>query len=378
MDPERFRVLLIGASGTFGQRIAAALARDPSLALILAGRTAATCEALATRLRGAGAGVRIETATLDVESASLAETVARLRPDLVIHSAGPFQGRDYRVAEAALGCRSHYVDLADGRGFVQGIGQLDAMARGAGRWAISGASSVPALTAAVVDALRPQFAALTSVEAAISPGNRTPRGLATTQAILGYVGRPFPLLLGGRLRTAYGWQSLRRLRLPGLAPRWVARCDVPDLALLPERYPELRSVEFRAGLELRRMHFGLWLASWAVRAGLVRSLAGHAPALLRLSERWLDAGSDVGIMQVELCGLDPDGRPLRRCWRIVARDGSGPQIPATAAVLLARRLARGGLPGGGAGPCLGFFTLDEFLRELVDFPIQASLAAGAS
>ena len=122
----------------------------------------------------------------------------------------------------------------------------------------------------------------------------TPRGLATTEAILGYVGRPFAMRLDGTWRTVHGWQSLRRERYPGAGVRWLARCEVPDLGLLPSRYPQLRTCDFRAGLELRRMHFGLWLASWAVRAGLPRSLRPWAGTLLRLSERWLDAGSDIG------------------------------------------------------------------------------------
>ena len=73
----------------------------------------------------------------------------------------------------------------------------------------------------------------------------------------------------------------------------LARCEVPDLSVLPARWPQLATCDFRAGLELRRMHFGLWLASWAVRCGLLRNLPRRASALLALSNRWLGAGSDV-------------------------------------------------------------------------------------
>lgn len=366
----RFRILLIGAYGQFGRRIAAELARDPGMQLVLAGRDEAKAQAFAASLDGDA-----EAAALDVETSDLERAIAALRPGLVVHTAGPFQRRDYRVAGAALACGAHYIDLADARAFVQHITALDARARDAGRWVVSGASSVPGLSGAVVAALRPRFARLDRIESAISPGNRTERGLATTRAILGYVGRRYPALIEGREQDVHGWQSLRRLRDHATGTRWLARCDVPDLALLPLRYPELRHCDFRAGLELRRMHLGLWLASWAVRTRLVRDLPRWAPALLRLSERWLARGSDVGLMQVRLDGVDHDGRALALDWRIVATDGSGPQIPATAAVVLARKLARGALPGAGARACLDLFDLDEFTVALAGYPITTSLRA---
>jgi saccharopine dehydrogenase-like NADP-dependent oxidoreductase len=367
------RILLIGAYGQFGRRIASALADDARLTLILAGRDLATAEQLRTALTKAGARATLLCASVDVESADLAQAILALAPQQLIHTAGPFQRRDYRVAEAALACGAHYLDLADGRDFVLGIEALDAAAKAAGCWVISGASSVPGLSAAVIEAHRPRFASLQRVEAAICPGNRTSRGLATTRAILGYVGRPFPALIDGRWQRVHGWQSLRRLHLPPLGPRWVARCEVPDLGVLPQRYSQLQHCDFRAGLELRRMHFGLWLASLAVRLGLPLALPRWAPALLRLSERWLQAGSDSGMMCVEMAGLDPQGAPLRLRWHLLAHDGCGPQVPATAAVVLARKLAGGELPGGGARPCLDLFTLAEFLDALAGYPISTGL-----
>jgi hypothetical protein len=367
-----FRILIIGAYGQFGRRIAQGLSADPGIALILAGRSIAHAMALRDELAARGACASLSVENIDVDAASLNERLRAIDPDLVIHTAGPFQQRDYRVAEASLACSAHYVDLADGRAFVGGIAALDAAARAQGCWIISGASSVPGLSAAVIAAHAPQFAKLASVESAISPGNRTPRGLATTRAILGYVGQPYRALIDGRWRNVYGWQSLRRTVAPGLVPRWLARCDVPDLDLLPARYPTLRHCDFRAGLELRRMHLGLWLASWAVRYRLASNMRRWARPLLRMSEWWLEAGSDTGLMTVDMRGAGHDRKPLHLQWSIVAEHGSGPRIPATAAVVLARKLARGELPGSGATPCLDLFTLDEFLDMLRDAPIRAS------
>lgn len=369
----RFRVLLIGAAGQFGRRIAAALAGDAAIQLVVAGRDAASLAALADALATIHPDAGVQIATIDVAASDLQARLQTLAPQLVVHTAGPFQGQDYHVAEAVLRCGAHYVDLADGRQFVAGIGAIDALAKSCGRWAIAGASSVPGLSAAVIAALLPRFSRLDAVESAISPGNRTERGLATTRAILGYVGKPYPALIDRQWQPVIGWQSLRRLRIPGCGTRWFARCEVPDLALLPQRHPSLRHCDFRAGLELRRMHLGLWAASWLVRCKLLPSLQPWAAPLLRLSNRWLQAGSETGVMLIDLHGLDHAGHPLALRWRIVAPAGSGPQIPATPAVVLVRKLARGQLPGAGAVPCLDLFTLDDCLDALRRFPIHAHL-----
>ncbi|MHB1057060.1 MAG: saccharopine dehydrogenase family protein [Rhodanobacter sp.] len=362
------RVVLIGAAGVFGSRIARQLADDPRLALALAGRQQASLAALRDSLDDPS----VQVATLDVATSGLAKALAALQPQLVIHAAGPFQAQDYRVAEACLACGSDYVDLADGRDFVGGIHRLDGRAREAGRLLVSGASTVPALSSAVVDDLLPRFAALETIAHAISPGNRTPRGDATVAAILGYCGRPLRLWRDGRWQHGHGWMGTRRQAFP-FGRRWVGLCDVPDLGLFPARYPGVRDVAFRAGLELKRLHFGTLAAAWLVRLGLIRDLARHAPRLRRISEWFLDAGSDVGGMVVELAGCDAQGRPLRLRWSLSAAAGHGPQIPATPAVVLARKLADGELSVRGAMPCMGLFTLDEALAALDGFAIVTQL-----
>ncbi len=371
------RVLLIGAAGQFGQRIVAELARETGWTLLLGGRTVSSLSARAAALAASSApkvAARVEIAAIDVDDVALADRLRALTPDLVIHTAGPFQGSDYRVARASLAAGAHYVDLADARAFVTGVGALQAEAKAAGRWAISGASSVPALSSAVVAAFAPRFAALRRVESAIAPGNRTDRGLATTKAILGYVGQPYRAKVDGAWREVRGWQSLRRWRSSALGTRWLARCDVPDLDLLPARWPSLMHCEFRAGLELKRMHHGLWLASWAVRAGLVRDLSTFAEPLLAMSRWWQGAGSDRGGMRVVLEGEGAAGRPLQVDWQLVAGSGDGPQVPATAAVLLARRFAAGTMPGAGAEACVDLLRLDEFEAAWAGFDIRTTVS----
>ncbi len=319
------RVLLIGAAGVFGNRIARQLSHDRRFELTLGGRHLGNLETLRAQLAGPG----VQLVMLDVTASGFSEALASLRPQLVIHAAGSFQGQDYRVAEACLARGSDYVDLADGRDFACGISRLDARARAAGQLLVSGASTVPALSSAVIDALLPQFSRLDVIEHAISPGNRTRRGNATVAAILGYCGKPVRLWRGGSWQREYGWMAGRRQRF-AFGDRWVALCDVPDLELFLGRYPGVRSVVFRAGLELKRLHFGTLLAAWLVRLGLIRDLARYAPRLRRISEWFLESDSDVGGMVVELSGLDALDKPLHLRWSLTAAASEGPQVSATA------------------------------------------------
>jgi saccharopine dehydrogenase-like NADP-dependent oxidoreductase len=364
-----FRVVLLGAGGIFGNRLARRLAGDGRFELVLAGRTHAVLQELAGELRNAaGGGVTI--AVLDALADDFATRLASLRAQLVIHAAGPFQLQDYRVAQACLDCGSHYVDLADGRDFVAGITRLDAAARSAGRLVASGASSVPALSSAVVDAWMSRFARLDRIESAISPGNRTPRGDATVASILGYCGRPIRVWRDARWQVAHGWMGTRRVRLAN-ARRLVGICDVPDLELFPQRYPGVRTVQFRAGLELPLLHGGTWLAAALVRMGVLRDLARHAGRLRRWSEWFMRWGSDVGGMTVELSGEDASGRPLRVRWWLEAAAGEGPEVPVTPALVLAQRLADGTLPVIGAMPCVGLLDLEALMAALAPFAVRS-------
>ena len=364
------RVLLIGATGVFGSRIARRLSCDPRFEVIFAGRHRGALDELVA----ASGASNVSTATLDVEAADLFRVLARLQPQLVIHTAGPFQERDYRVAEARLDCGSHYIDLADGRCFVSSIRRLHDRAVRAGRLIVSGASSVPALSSAVVDALLPKFGRLDSVEHAISPGNRTPRGDATVASILGYCGRPIRTWRDGEWRVAYGWMDGKRQKFP-FGVRRVGVCEVPDLELFPERYPEVRTVTFRAGLELPLLNAGTWCAATLVRMRLIRNLASHARILRRLSERFMRFGSDVGGMAVEMHVKDHDGSPLHLRWYLTADAGQGPEVPATPAVVLARELADGRLTAKGAQPCMGLLSLEQIETGFSGFALRTGVDA---
>ena len=124
-------VLVLGGYGGFGARLVRRLAADGHDVLV-AGRRLAKAEAFC-------AGMKRRHPLEADRDGNLASILDRHEPSLVIDAAGPFQGSGYGVPTACIAAGIPYLDLADGRRFVTGIGALDRDAREAGVAVISGA-----------------------------------------------------------------------------------------------------------------------------------------------------------------------------------------------------------------------------------------------
>ncbi len=317
---------------------------------------------------------RIQLARIDLSSLGFREALKDLSPEIVVHCAGPFQGQDYRVASAAIAAGAHYIDLADGRDFVANFADCNnAAAESAEVVAVAGASTVPALSSAVVDHFAGRFKKLREIQIVIAPAQRAARGTATIAGVLSYAGRPFKWLHRGEWVNAYGWQEIRRTRIEGVGTRWAAACDVPDLELFPRRYPSVETVEFRAALEIAMQHGVLWVVSMLRRWDLRLPIERWAVPLDRFAS-WLDGfGSERGGMLVSLIGTYFDGRTARIEWHLNAPKNHGPEIPCMASVLLVRKLARGDAMVHGATPCMGLLTLADFEPEFARWGIATTI-----
>jgi len=206
----------------------------------------------------------------------------------------------------------------------------------------------------VIDSLIARLPQIDEIQIAIAPGQRAPRGEATIAAVLGYAGRPFKWRSRGAWRDAWGWQELKRMRFLRTGRAWAAACDVPDLELFPKRYPGVRTMEFRASLELGTQQLALGSRRCCAGAACAcRSSAGEAarpdgrvdgrlgrPSRGMAGERHGEAAERKTARGSN--GISP---PTRQ---------HGPEIPCMAAILLARKLARGGVAQPGAFPCMGF------------------------
>jgi saccharopine dehydrogenase-like NADP-dependent oxidoreductase len=340
------KVVVLGGYGNFGARISRALAGDDAIELVIAGRDSKRADVV-----------------LDTSASSFAEDLRRLGAGLVIHTAGPFQGQNYAVAHACAAAGAHYIDLADGRRFVCDFSRrLDEEFRAADRTGITGASTVPALSSAVVDAASHRLDAIEGIDLCIAPAQRAARGVATLEGVLSYCGAPIEVWREGRWQTMYGWAEPHLVRFAKLKPRRGALCDIPDLELFPARYAGVRDVMFRAALEVGVTQSVFALVAQLHRRGLIarpQALAG----LLHRSGRLVDwMGTPDGGMFVRITGRA--GGELRSIeWHITAPDHHGPEIPCMAAILLARKLARGESLPAGAMPCMGLLALEEFAPE---------------
>jgi len=366
MNGAKVRVLVLGAYGFFGDRISTALARNPRIELILAGRDLNKATALAYQL-----GLKADRAkVLDATDPRFGAQLKKLRVQLLIHTAGPFQKQRYDVAQAAIQAGCHYLDLADGRAFVQGITRLDVAARAANVSVISGASSLPALSSAVVDEYRGDFSRLEAIHIGLTSGALVP-GIATIRAVFGYCGQPFRVLEGGRQIEVRGWSDTEIHEFPKpIGERRLSRCDVPDLDLLVSRYPGVKSVSFRAGFASDTGHKTIELLARLVERGVLKSAAPFARPLFTVG-RWVQSLlSDSGAMYIKMEGLGTDGQPHELTWTIVAGDNHGPHIPCGPSIALANKFAAGATLPVGAMPCMGLLKVDDILETLKNLRIR--------
>lgn len=368
------RILLLGGYGNFGKRLGALLLGLENVQVIIGGRHLERAEALKQKWEKEFNNISpISVIVLDRNDDSFAEQLKNANIQILVHLAGPFQGQDYKVAKACIDNNIHYVDIADARKYVSCIGELDKSAKKQEVIIVSGASSVPGLSTAVVDKFALNFSTLRLIEMGIAPGNRVERGVGTLASVFQYVGKPFERLDNGSWSTAYGWQDSHKAYFgDNVGLRWQASCDVPDLELLPQRYKHLSTVKFYAGLEVGFLHLMLWKLSWLVRIGLIPNLSSFAKVIEKTSHLFDSLGTEVGGMHVHLYGTDLNYQPLDMNWHLVAESGHGLNIPILPAYIVIQKIINEELTVG-ARPCVSLFTLEEFDRAAENFNIYHTL-----
>jgi len=367
------RIVVIGGTGHFGGRFCRRIVGEKHTELVLTSRSDAGAQSLVDELRKLHPSAAVSAARLDLSSPGFSDDLKSLRPDIVVHTAGPYQGQDYRVAKACIEAGSHYIDLADGRDFVQGFDSLHDEAKRRDVLLVSGASTLPGLSGAVIDHLKSGFESIRDIEISIAPAHQTPRGTGTIAAVLSYCGKPFKVLLNGHWVTMYGWQNMRTQRYDNLGFRLSAACDVPDLGLMADYVPGCRTVTFHAALEAKWEQLALWLMAWVTRIGIVKDWTGFVPTFRWVSSRLISLGSDTGGMRIRLSGIGNGNRSKTVTWSLIARQNHGPEIPCSPALILVRKLAADQISVRGAFPCLGMFSLSEFDKETASLDIEWSI-----
>jgi len=364
------RVMVVGGYGNFGSIVSRHLVVMPGVKLVISGRDTQKLQRKVDELK-AQSGTVCESWCGDAMGAGFKSVLGLMNIQLVIHTGGPFQGQAYVVAESCIDAGVNYCDLSDSRAFVTGISALDARAKQAGVAVLSGCSSVPTLSAALIDQQRHRFKRIDSIEHGISSSAKMP-GLSTVEGVLAYAGRPIKQLRDGRVHEVLGWQDLTLRRMRYMGTRVLANVDVPDMDIFASRYGA-RTLSFKAGSGLKLGGIANYLLAQAMRMGVVRD---HAPWATRLHRwgLWFERfGDGKSAMYIDVQGIGVDDEPLSMNVQLTAMNDKGPEIPSCAAVALAAKISQGYLPEPGARACVGEITVDEYMAAIND-PENLSLS----
>ncbi|HEX8444198.1 MAG TPA: DUF4166 domain-containing protein [Allosphingosinicella sp.] len=354
------KILVLGGYGVFGSRLATLLADWTEIHLVICGRDLKRAEAFCAGWSGQA---RVHPLALD--RADILAGLRTERPDLVVDASGPFQdyGADrYRVVSACIDAGVDYLDFADAADFVFGVGQLDEQAKAAGVFVLSGVSSFPVLTAAVLREMAKTMK-IVSVEGGIAPSPYAGIGLNVMRAVIGYAGAPVKLQRGGKQGFGIGLAESRRftIAVPGRLPLRNIRfslVDVPDLQVIPPEHATMTDIWMGAGPVPETLHRILNLLAKA-RAGLrLPSLVPFSRLFYRVLNR-MRFGEHRGGMFVRAQGVAA-GRPVERSWHLLAEGDDGPFIPSMAIEAIIRKLLVGDRPAPGARSAVRALELVDY------------------
>jgi hypothetical protein len=357
------RILILGGYGTFGGRLAQLLSDEERLTLIIAGRSRERAEKFCLRniARAPMVPVAFDRGG-DVEA-----QLQSVAPDILVDASGPFQsyGDDpYRIVRACLVLGINYLDLADSSSFVKGIAQLDQQAKAQGIFVLSGVSSFPVLTAAVVRSLTGDMQGIDSIIGGIAPSPYAGVGLNVIRAIASYAGKPVEAGIAGSRPVGHAFIDACSYviappgRLP-LQPIRFSLVDVPDLQLLPDVWPSLRQVWMGAGPVPGILHRALNALAWTVRLQILPSLSPFAGLMYHIINifRW---GEHRGGMFVAVRGAGLKGETIARSWHLVAEGDDGPYIPSMAVEAVIRHWLAGRAPPAGARSAISDLALSDY------------------
>lgn len=354
------KILILGGYGVFGGRLVELLSDIPELELVVCGRDLKKAQAYCTAYKG-----RATVRPLQLDRKEIAAALIAERPYIFVDASGPFQTYGlncYSAIEASIAAGVHYLDFADAADFVFGMSKFDSDAKAAGVFVLSGVSSFPVLTAAVLREMSKTMDIVT-VTGGIAPSPYAGIGLNVMRAVLGYAGYPVKLRRGGHTTTGIGLtESLRyTIAVPGKMPLkniHFSLVDVPDLQVIPLEHKMMTDIWMGAGPVPEILHRTLnILAKLRVRFGL--------PSLVPLARLFyvilnlMKYGEHRGGMFISAQGVRGVS-PVRQSWHLLAEGDDGPYIPSMAIEAIIRIGLSGNWPEHGARPGTNVLELAEY------------------
>lgn len=354
------KILVLGGYGVFGGRLVELLSDLESLDIVVCGRSLEKASAFCSGVVSTG-----RLTPLRCNRDNIAATLDLVLPDLVVDASGPFQnyGDDpYSVVRACITKRCNYLDFADGSDFVAGIEQFDAEARAVGVYVLSGVSSFPVLTAAVLREMSKTME-ITSVTGGIAPSPFAGIGLNVMRAVIGYAGAPVKLLRNGVAATGTGLVETKRytISVPGHVPLrniLFSLVDVPDLQLIPQEHPDMRDIWMGAGPVPEILHRALNLLARLRAVFRLPSLVPLSGVFYRVLNL-IKYGEHRGGMFIDARG-QKDGKEISQSWHLLAEGDDGPYIPSMAIEAIIRKSLAGTSPDIGARTALGALEFADY------------------
>lgn len=376
-------IIIVGGYGTFGGRLARLIAHHANLNIYIAGRSISRATLFCDTLP-AGTNASALVFDRNASPADLHTVLTRIAPDILVDASGPFQvygEQPYGLLEACLNAGVNYIDLSDGAQFTAGVAQFNALALRKGVFAISGVSTCPALTSAVVAHLSADGVEVHDVIAGIAPSPFAGVGENVIRAIASYAGKKIPLRRNHTSSHAYALtETMRATIAPAgelpLTNRHFSLVDVPDLTLMAQHYPHLNSIWVGAAPVPAIFHRALNGLAYLVKWRMLPSLASLSRLFYWVINhaRW---GEHRGGMFVTVKGALA-GKPIQRTWHLIAQEDDGPNIPAIGAAALIQQHLDGKKISSGARSAIHALRLADYAAFFAKLAIQTGVREDAT
>lgn len=294
------RILLLGATGAIGRRVATELIRAGGVDdLTIAARDRKALDGVAGLLRGA-IDVRVD--AFDLTSSGTATHFAG--HDVVVSAAGPGYLLEERCVEAAISAGVHYISLNDDMTPARKAADLSDRARDKGVAIVSGCGMAPGISNLLVELATRRLDEVHEVEIAVGASSADAAGPATDMHFISMFGR-------GDSSDSKEARSPHPVYFPDPVG-WVETfgCDHPEEIAIRSAHPSMQAVRFRAGLVEKAVMD-------TVRAGAAVGLTSSE----RRRKSWLKAARPLRPL---LQAISPGSAPWT-ALRVDVRGKKGPR-----------------------------------------------------
>lgn len=354
------KILIIGGYGVFGGRLVELLADIVDLELVVCGRNLSKAQVFCTTINGQATIRALQLDRNDIDNVLFSE-----QPEIIVDASGPFQayGTDcYCVIKSCIAAGVNYLDFADAADFVYGVSQFNKEAKAAGIFVLSGVSSFPVLTAAVLRNMALTMD-INKVQGGIAPSVYAGVGVNVMRAVLSYAGEPVTLQRNGVQGQGMGLAESFRytVAVPGKLPLRNIRfslVDVPDLQIIPLEHPTLTDIWMGAGPIPETLHRVLNLLAKARARFKLPTLVPFSK-LFYIVLNMVKFGEHRGGMYVYAEGT-VDGKTIEQSWHLLAEGDDGPYIPSMTIEAIIRKFLNGQLPNMGARSGANALELNDY------------------